>query len=175
MNIAESKSYRTILGYFWKTDPVEFTYPRFLDSFKKILLIMPRDKKSYNILNLWREKIILALGNKQIIVLSIGSQIESLHSWSQKPMLFTETDVNFASIVSSKIVKDIMKNRFQLAIDLSPDFDFITAQIALRAKIPTRIGIMSEKSISIGKKYFNIVVSGDFSHSYEQLVKLLSI
>ncbi len=174
MNIAESKSYQTILGYFWKTDPVEFTYPRFLDSFKKILLIMPRDKKSYNILNLWREKIISALEDKRITTLSIGSRIES-HSWSQRPMLFTETDVNFASIVSSRIVKDIMKNRFQLAIDLSPDFDFITAQIALRAKIPTRIGIMSDKSISIGKKYFNIVVSGDFSHSYEQLVKLLSI
>lgn len=174
MKIESEKTYQSVLGYLWKTNPVEFTYPKFLNSFRNVLLIMPRNQQFHNQLNRWREKIIFALGTKSITMLSIGTQIEYLREWSQKPMLFTDTDINFAGIVSSRIIKDIMKNKFKFAIDLSPDFDLITAQIALRAKIPTRIGLVSGQTVNIGRKYFNILVSGDFKDGYEQLTKLLS-
>jgi len=165
---------QSFLGTFWRTQPMEFTYPKLLRRYKKILLIMPRDDSALHETNRWRERIILALGRKHVNVLSVGASLEFLQQWSEDPLFFTGTDINLAGMVSARVISAVRKKNFKLVIDLSPDYDFVTAQIALRSKIPARIGMISDNSKTIARKYFNIIVHSDFRRGYQPLVDLLS-
>ncbi len=165
---------QSILGTFWRTQSMEFTYPKLLRRYKKVLLIMPRNDSALHETNRWRERIILALGRKHVNVLSVGAPLEFLQQWSEEPLFFTDTDINFAGMVSSRVIGAVRKKNFKLVIDLSPDYDFVTAQIALRSKIPARIGMISNNSKTIAEKYFNIMVYSDFKQTYRPLVDLLS-
>jgi len=173
MNERIKNTLQSIMSYYWKPNPVEFTYPKFIRTFKKVLIIIPRQEQTNENIADWCEKIIFALGKKQINILSIGTPVEEFREWSSQIIYFTDTDINFIGLVSSRVIQTIQKQRFKLVVDLSPDFDFITAQIGLRAKIATRIGLSSTQYLDIAKRYFNLVVCGNFSQNYEPLINML--
>lgn len=117
---------------------------------------------------------LFALGNRNVVVLSIGAPLETAEQWSQNHIFFTDGDVNSVGLASVRVIDAVKKGRFKIAIDLSPDFDFTTAQVPLRAKIPTRIGIASETNLKIAERYFNILLRRNKQLNYENIATLIS-
>ena len=140
---------------------------------RKILLILPREHDAFELVHRWRERILFAAGNKAIVVLSIGAPLEYVQEWSPHHLFFTDSDINFIGLASRRVIGSVEKERFQLAIDLSPDFDFATAQVPLRAKIPARLGIADATNVAIAENYFNIVLCRSPQLDYENMAKLM--
>ncbi len=162
----------SILRMFWRNNPTEFTFPRVLKNLRKVLLILPRDKSSLLLARRWREKILSALGNKRAVILSIGAPLEEVEMWSQHYIFFTDGDVGNFDVISKRVIQAVRKENFKLAIDLSPDFDIITAQVPFRAKIPMRVGISDSAKKDVAEKYFNILYCRGSELNYNGIVSI---
>jgi len=168
-----SQILQTLLGSLWRRKRMEFTFPRMMDSHRKMLLILPRAHDAFRLAHRWRERILFAAGNKAIVVLSIGAPLEHVQEWSPHHLFFTDSDISSLGLASRRVVNSVEKERFQLAIDLSPDFDFATAQVPLRAKIPIRLGIADMQNVTLAEKYFNILLCRNPQLDYESMAKLM--
>ena len=162
-----------LFAWLWRAQRAEFTYPRTMDKLDRVLIILPRRLDAVKLVRRWRERIIFAAGKRKIVPLSLAVPLEFLEEWSDEHLFFTDADVNSMGIASKRIIDAVKEGDFKLAIDLSPDFDFVTAQVPLRAKIPARIGIANEKTTRIGEKYFNILLCRSRQLDYENIAKLI--
>ncbi len=160
-------------GWLWRHRSAEFTFPRMMNGFEKVLLLLPRDVPSMKLVRRWRERILFSIGDKKVVVLSIGTPLEFAEEWSQKQLFFTDGDITPFGTASNRIIDAVRKENFKFAIDLSPDFDFITAQVPLRAKIPTRAGIIDSEKSAIGERFFNIIMQRSTRLNYENIAKFI--
>ena len=146
---------------------MEFTYPELVESFHRVVVIMPRSAEHNRLARRWRGKIEKALARKQVQFLD----------WTDEDaadgFVLSPRDVKFGRVISGDVIKKVRSGRFTVSIDLSPQVDFLTAQIPLRAKIPARVGIDTTDS-DLAEKFFNIILRTDFEEEYEPLVRFLA-
>ena len=146
---------------------MEFTYPGLVESFHRVLVIMPRSPEHRRLAHKWRAQIEGALARKQVQFLD----------WTDEDaadgFVLSPRDVKFGRVVSGNVIKKVRSGKFTVSIDLSPQVDFLTAQIPLRAKIPARVGIDTTNS-DLAEKFFNIILRTDFEDEYEPLVRFLA-
>ncbi|GEM_PF-4871716 len=151
----------------WRGQAMEFTYPGLVESFHRVLVIMPRSPEHRRLAHKWRAQIERALARKQVQFLD----------WTDEDaadgFLLLPRDVKFGRVVSGNVIRKIRSGKFTVSIDLSPQVDFLTAQIPLRAKIPARVGIDTTNS-DLAEKFFNIILRTDFEDEYEPLVRFLA-
>jgi len=128
---------------------------------------MPRFPEHRRLAHKWRAKIERALARKQVQFLD----------WTDRDaadgFVLSLKDVKFGRVVSGSVIRKIRSGKFTVSIDLSPQVDFLTAQIPLRAKIPARVGIDTTNS-DLAEKFFNIILRTDFEEEYEPLVRFLA-
>ena len=162
------------LGWLWRHRSMEFTFPQMMKRFGKVLLILPRNESDVKVVRRWRERILFSIGNKDIVAFSIGAPLEIAQEWSNRQLFFTDGDISPFGIVSKKIIDAVKEEKCDFALDLSPDLDFITAQVPLRAQIPARLGIVRHDKNRIGEKFFNIMMQTSGELNYENIVKIIS-
>ena len=155
------------LIHLWKGQAMEFTYPGLVEAFHRVLVIMPRTPEYNKVARRWRSKIEDALTRKQLQFLDWEGEN------SPAEFVLSPRDVKFGRIISGEVIRKIRSGRFTVSIDLSPQVDFLTAQIPLRAKIPARVGIDTTNS-ELAEKFFNIVLRTDFKDEYGFLVRFLA-
>ncbi len=161
-----------VLGTLWRHKGETVKLP--VRSLGKLLMIFPRNPDEMKRLTYWRERILFLLHPAQIVVLSIGTPLEIAAEWSSEQLFFTDSDINMFGLISGHVIDAVKKWKFKSSIDLSPDFDFITAQIPLRAGIPTRFGISAHGKEKIVEKYFNIIFYRDEKLDYENVMNLFA-
>lgn len=152
--------------WFWKTEPIEFTYPAaVVEKVKKILLVFPRNgnEKSAK-----ASKIIDSLRPRQTEVLTFGG----VEFTDIPTIMVNEKEIKFGHFISGEIINHIKQKEFDFVVDLSPQFDFVTAQLGLRAKIPLRAGFGA--NYPWAHRFFNIIFKASPEDQFDLLVKFLS-
>ncbi len=166
---------QNLLSSLWRGRGMEFTYPRVVVDFHKVLVIFPRLAEHRKIAARWVDKIFGALKRKQVEFLDYRDDdaggVEFADNLSAERQIFSRRDVKFGVWVSPRVIGHLRRKKYTMALDLSPTFDFLTAQIPLRAGIPVRIGFAGDAEGA--EKFFNILFRG-FEGEYETLVKFLS-
>ena len=161
-------------GSLWSVKRTQFNFPQLLEGGGKFLIVLPRNAENLSSLSHWRERLLFTIGSKEIIVLSIGVPLEYVQEWSGEYLFFTDSDINSLGLASQRVIDAVKRHNFKIAFNLSADFDFITAQIPLRAKIPFRMGIIEDGLKNLGEKFFNITLQRSQQIDYENIAKLLS-
>ncbi len=161
-------------GAIWRARRVEFTYPTTLRRARRVLFLLPREGRAALAVQRWRERLLFALGAERVSVLALGTPLELVQKWSAEPMFFTDADIGYFGIVSGRVVEAVKAARFDVAVDLSPNFDFVTAQIPARAGIPVRIGLAAPDAAKISERFFNIVLFHEAECDYAKLAETLA-
>lgn len=154
---------------FYGRGAVEFTYPKGLKKIKRVLAILPRDTSSIKEILSFKERLLFAMGKRKVVTLSIGVPLEIVEEWGTEYLYFTDSEVTMDNWVSKRVINEVRKHNFSMCVDFSSQFDVITAQVAIRAQIPLRIGVWHKKD------FFNIslIASSEPKQFYEQLAYIL--
>ncbi len=143
---------------FWKPVSGEIDFPAFFEKPKKTLLILPRDEKERGEITSLHKKIIAALERFELTVLDYGYSADEAHKWAANVVMWNERHIGICSRVKSPLLGQLIEKQFDMAIDLSQRFDFVTAQLPLRAKIPARIGFSNTDFQHVANSFFNISI-----------------
>ena len=147
----------------------------FIDS-KKILVVLPLSKEQFEIALTYLPKIKnIFVGKKIFYILPESFQSLFKERFDDSPFFFQQKDITYFSLPSKRIINSLKKEKFDISISLSPDFELFGAYICLKSEAKLRIGLYDER----GENYFNFQVKKDgddlLGEKYNCLVKYLDM
>ncbi len=135
---------------------------------KKVLLLYPKEKELTDIIKKDFEKFRQHFKDAEITRVLFNYENTKKKS-KNNVFYYQESDITFLGNLNKKIKTDLLKNNYDIVIDLSLPFNYINTYIAIKINAPLKIGFNHEKR----DDFYNFVIRLGQDHSMNNALQVL--